>query len=156
VIGINAQIRSDSGTAEGVGFAVPINSARRSMEQLTASGKVSYAYVGIVTTNLTPTYAKHFGYKAQQGAAITTIVKGSPASGADLRAGKHDGSYLGVKFPVGADVIVAIQGTPVRSSEDVVRVVTEQLSPGERADFTVVRGSERIHVPVRLSQRRNP
>src|ERR1051325_3494517 len=54
VIGINAQIRSDSGTAEGVGFAVPIDSARRSMEQLIADHKGSHAYVGIVTSNFTP------------------------------------------------------------------------------------------------------
>src|SRR5204863_5563932 len=53
VIGINAQIRSDSGNAEGVGFAVPINSAKRSMEQLIGHGSVSYAYIGVVTTDLT-------------------------------------------------------------------------------------------------------
>ena len=88
MIGINAQIRSDSGTAEGVGFAVPIDSARRSMQQLIANGKVSYAYVGIVTTNLTPAYAKHFGYGTRQGAAITRVVRGSPAGDAGLRAGR--------------------------------------------------------------------
>ena len=54
VIGINAQIRSDSGNAEGVGFAIPINSARRSMEQLISTGKVTYAYVGVTTQDVTP------------------------------------------------------------------------------------------------------
>jgi len=156
VIGINAQIRSDSGTAEGVGFAVPINSARRSMEQLIANGKVSYAYVGIVTTNLTPAYAKHFGYGTPRGAAVTKVVKGSPASEAGLRAGHDSGTYLGVSFPLGADVIVSIAGSPVRSSEDVVRIVTEQLSPGERATFTVVRDGKRVRLPVRLVERPNP
>ena len=58
VIGINAQIRSDSGTAEGVGFAVPINAARRSMEQLIATGKVTYAYVGVTSEDLTPSLAE--------------------------------------------------------------------------------------------------
>src|SRR5207249_3698048 len=58
VIGINAQIRSNSGTAEGVGFAVPINSAKRSMEQLIQHGSVSYAYIGVVTTDLPPALAK--------------------------------------------------------------------------------------------------
>jgi S1-C subfamily serine protease len=156
VIGINAQIRSDSGTAEGVGFAVPINSARRSMQQLIANGKVSYAYVGIVTTNLTPAYAKHFGYGTPQGAAVTSVVNDSPASDAGLRAGNGSGNYLGVKFPEGADVIVSIGGSPVRSSEDVVRIVTEELSPGERATFTVVRGGKRVQLPVRLVERPNP
>jgi S1-C subfamily serine protease len=157
VIGINAQIRSDSGTAEGVGFAVPIDSARRSMQQLIADGKVSYAYVGIVTTNLTPAYAKHFHYGANQGAAVTSIVKGSPADKAHIHAPSGSGTYLGVGFPVGADVITAIDGIPVRNSEDVVRVVTERVSPGETAAFTIVRGNQRLQVPVRLSQRKtNP
>jgi S1-C subfamily serine protease len=155
VIGINAQIRSDSGTAEGVGFAVPINSARRSMQQLIANGKVSYAFVGIVTTNLTPAYAKHFGYGVTQGAAVTSVVKDSPAADAGLHAGHGSGTYLGVKFPLGSDVIVSIGGVPVRNSEDVVRIVTEDLSPGERAAFTVVRDGKRLRLPVRLVERPN-
>ena len=61
VIGINAQIRSDSGNAEGVGFAVPINAARRSMVQLIATGHVLYPYVGVKTQDLTPSAARHFG-----------------------------------------------------------------------------------------------
>jgi S1-C subfamily serine protease len=132
---------------------VPINSARRSMQQLIANGKVSYAYVGIVTANLTPAYAKHFGYGARQGAVVTSVVDGSPASSAGLHTGSGSGSYLGVKFPKGADVIVAIGGTPVRNSEDVVRVVSEQFSPGQRASFTIVRGKKRLRLPVLLAQR---
>src|SRR5919109_388740 len=62
VIGINAQIRSDSGNAEGVGFAVPIDAARRSMEQLIATGRVLYPYVGVNTQDLTPSAAEHFGF----------------------------------------------------------------------------------------------
>ena len=64
VIGINAQIRSDSGNAEGVGFAIPINSARRSMEQLISTGKVAYAYVGVTTQDVTPALARRYGLGA--------------------------------------------------------------------------------------------
>src|SRR5207249_49816 len=71
VIGINAQIRSDSGAAEGVGFAVPIDSARRSMTQLIAAGRVSYAYVGIETEDLIPTIAKRLHYPVSHGAVVT-------------------------------------------------------------------------------------
>src|ERR671936_2511703 len=73
VIGINAQIRSDSGSAEGVGFAVPIDAARRSMEQLVATGEVSYAYVGIVTEDVTPSAAEHFGFGVTRGAVIVEV-----------------------------------------------------------------------------------
>jgi S1-C subfamily serine protease len=153
VIGINAQIRSDSGSAEGVGFAVPINSAKRSMGQLIDHGSVSYAYIGVVTTDLTPAFAKHFHYGVEHGAVITSVESPSPASKAQLRGGKGDQRYLGSDFSPGGDVIVAIDGRPVRSSEDVVRIVTERLSPGELVNFTVVRGRSRLEVPVRLGQR---
>ena len=67
VIGINAQIRSDSGNAEGVGFAIPINSARRSMLQLISTGKVAYAYVGVTTQDVTPAISRRYGLGAQRG-----------------------------------------------------------------------------------------
>jgi 2-alkenal reductase len=153
VIGINAQIRSDSGTAEGVGFAVPINSAKRSMEQLIQQGSVSYAFIGVVTTDLTPAFAKHFHYGVQHGAVISSVEGGSPADKAHLRGGTGEQDYLGTQFSPGGDVIVAIDGQPVRSSEDVVRIVTESLSPGELVHFAIVRGKSRLDVPLRLAQR---
>jgi S1-C subfamily serine protease len=153
VIGINAQIRSNSGGAEGVGFAVPINSARRSMEQLIASGSVSYAFVGVTTEDLTPALARHFGYSVQHGAAIVSVQPGLPGAAAGLQGGHRDESYLGVDFKVGGDVIVAIAGHPVRSSEDVVRIVTDTLAPGQRVHFTVVRDGKRLDVPLRLAER---
>jgi S1-C subfamily serine protease len=152
VIGINAQIRSTSGAAEGVGFAVPINSARRSMEQLIATGSVSYAFVGVETTDLTPSLAKRFGYTVSRGAVVTNVRSGSPAASAGLRAGKEIGSAFGIDFPRSGDVIVAIEGSRVSGSEDIARIVTS-MSPGQVAHFTVERGGSRLDLPVRLSER---
>jgi S1-C subfamily serine protease len=153
VIGINAQIRSQSGGAEGVGFAVPINAARRSMEQLIASGSVSYAFIGVTTEDLTPALAKHFGYSVQHGAVVATVQPDSPAADAGLKGGDHDESYLGVDFKAGGDVIVALAGHPVTSSEDVVRIVTDALAPGQRVPLTVIRDGKRVEIPVRLTER---
>ncbi|MGH3002774.1 MAG: S1C family serine protease [Gaiellaceae bacterium] len=155
VIGINAQIRS-SGSAsgfEGVGFAVPIDSARRSMTQLLHGGKVRYAYVGIQTQDLTPSIAKKFGYAARQGALIVDVRSGSAAARAGLRAGGHDTEYQGVDVRAGGDAIVAIDGVAVANAEDVVRIVSERLLPGETARFTVVRGARRRVVAVTLDAR---
>jgi S1-C subfamily serine protease len=155
VIGINAQIRS-SGSAsgfEGVGFAVPIDSAKRSLQQLRATGKVEYAYVGITTENLTPSIARAFGYAAHQGALIDVVNAGSAAARAGLHASNRDVVYRGVDIRLGGDVIVAIDGIPVRDAEDVVRIVTQRLLPGEQARFTVVRRTQRRVVPVTLSER---
>ena len=133
VIGINAQIRS-SGTAsgfEGVGFAVPIDSAKRSLQQLRSSGKVEYAYVGITTENLTPAIARKYGYAARQGALIDVVNPGSAADKAGLRGSDRDVIYQGLDIKLGGDAIVAIDGIPVSQAEDVVRIVTQRLVPGE-------------------------
>jgi S1-C subfamily serine protease len=152
VIGINAQINSTSGEAEGVGFAVPINSAKRSMQQLIANGTVSYAYVGVETTDLTPALARRFDYGVQRGAVVTDVLDGSPAAKAGLRPGRTTASAFGVEFPRSGDVIVAIGGRRVTGSEDIARIVTS-MSPGQVARFAIKRGDDRIVLPVRLGER---
>jgi S1-C subfamily serine protease len=152
VIGINAQIRSSGGNGEGVGFAVPINSAKRSMQQLIANGSVSYAYVGVETTDLTPALAKRFRYAVERGAVVTNVVKGSPAEAAGLHSGSGSVQALGLDFPRNGDVIVAIDGHAVSGSEDIARIVTN-LSPGHVASFTVQRGKARRTLSLRLAER---
>jgi S1-C subfamily serine protease len=156
VIGINAQIRSDSGTAEGVGFAVPINAARRSMTELVATGRVAYAYVGISTEDLTPSLARRFGYPVRYGAVITSVRPGTPGARAGLRGGSKEREFAGTAFTVGGDVVLAVDGTPIRSAEDVVRAVVARR-PGQTAVFTILRGRERSRVPLVLGERpKNP
>jgi len=152
VIGINAQIRSSSGNAEGVGFAVPINSAKRSLEQLIETGRVAYAYVGISTDNLTPALARRLGYPVSHGAIIVDVT-GAPARAAGLRGGDESMVLNGEEVTVGGDVVVAIAGRPVRSGDDLVRIVTYVLRPGERVTFTIVRDGRRLRVPVTLGER---
>ncbi|HEV8686272.1 MAG TPA: trypsin-like peptidase domain-containing protein [Gaiellaceae bacterium] len=156
VIGINAQIRSDTGANEGVGFAIPINAAKRSLEQLVATGSVHYAYVGVSTADLTPSLARRFGYSVQRGAAITDVRKASPAAHADLRAGTREEQFNGIAFPVGGDVIVGIDDLKVRGADDVVRYVSERLKPGEVAIFTVIRGGKERNIAVTLGERPLP
>jgi S1-C subfamily serine protease len=153
VIGINAQIRSESGNAEGVGFAVPINSAKRSMSQLIQSGKVRYAWLGVSTQTVTPKLAAHFQFSRARGAAVQTVVEGGPAEHAGLRGGTREEDFRGIAFRPGGDLIVAIDGRPVGSAEDVVRMVTEQLVPGQTIRLTILRGDKRLVVPLRLGDR---
>jgi S1-C subfamily serine protease len=156
VIGINAQIKTSGGGSgfEGVGFAVPIDSARRSLGQILQTGSVRYAYIGIETEDLTPSIAKRFGYAARAGALIDLVLPGSGAAAAGLEAGTHTEAFRGLGVHVGGDAIVAIDGIPVTHAEDVVRIVSETLVPGETARFTVVRGSRRRIVQVTLDARR--
>jgi S1-C subfamily serine protease len=150
VIGINAQIRSDTGTAEGVGFAIPINSARRSMEQLILNGRVAYAYVGVTTQDVTPAIARRYHLGAERGALIQSVVDGAPAERAGLRGGTNDEVFNGVPINLGGDLIVAFAGRPVERAADIARIVTERLRPGETAAVTVVRKGTGKRETVRL------
>jgi S1-C subfamily serine protease len=153
VIGINAQIRSDSGQAEGVGFAIPINAAKRSFRQLLRNGRVAYAYVGVRAEDLTPSIARRFGYTVQRGAVIATVEPNSPGDDAGLRGGAEERRFNGFDFRFGGDVVVEIGDEPVRSADDLVRVVSDQLLPGQVVRFTVLRDGRRLVVPVRLGAR---
>jgi 2-alkenal reductase len=160
VIGINAQIRIEPGSGgneSGVGFAIPIDAAKHSVSQLIAKGKVTYAYVGITTDDMTPSLARALGYKVNRGALIMSVNAGSPAEAAHLRGGTRDVDVLGIPdLKVGGDVIVAIDGRPVESADDVVRIVSFSLRANDVAVFTVVRNGERKKIAVRLAERQVP
>jgi S1-C subfamily serine protease len=153
VIGINAQIRSESGQAEGVGFAIPINAAKRSFQQLVRNGRVAYAYVGVNAEDLTPTIARRFDYTVQRGAVVACVVPESPGAKAGLRGGTEERQLNGFEFRYGGDVVVSIGNTKVQDADDLVRVVSERLLPGQVAPFTVLRGGKRLVLPVRLGER---
>jgi 2-alkenal reductase len=153
VIGINAQIRSESGDFEGVGFAIPINAARRSMKQLIEEGKVAYAYVGVTAGTLTPTLADRFDYPVERGAVVERIAAGSPGLRAGLRCGRETETFRGLEFKKGGDVIVAIDGRPVKSADDLVRIVSERLEPGQQSTFEVFRDGKRKAIRVKLGER---
>jgi S1-C subfamily serine protease len=152
VIGINAQIQSTTGNAEGVGFAIPIDIARRSLDQLLRTGRVRYAYIGIRTQDVTPGIAKAFDLGAERGALVTRVDDGTPAADAGLRGGSRTEAFNGLDVTLGGDLIVAIGETEVDGTDDVSRVVTELL-PGETVPFTVLRGKRRLTVDVTLGTR---
>ncbi len=154
VIGINAQIRSGQGQSgfEGVGFAVPINSAKRSMEQLLANGRVAYAYLGVKTEDLTGSIAKKLGYGVDRGALVDGVNPGTAADRAGIRAGDRDLELNGETVRAGGDVIVAVNGTPVRNSSDLSRVIG-RLLPGQTARIEVVRGREHKTISLKLDAR---
>ena len=156
VFGINAQIRSQSGTGNdsGVGFAIPIDAAKRSITQLLDAGRVRYAYVGITTQDLTPALAQVLKYPVKQGALVEDVRPGGPGARAGLRGSSRPINALGYRdLRTGGDVIVAIDGKPVRNADDVVRIVSYSLRPDGVATFTILRGKQQRTVAVTLGDR---
>ena len=151
-IGITAQIRTDQGGAVGIGFAVPIDSARRSLRALLTKGSISYAYAGVQTEDLTPSLARHLQLPARQGALVDTVTAGGPAAAAGVRGGTREEQFQGETVTAGGDVIVAVNGRPVADAADLVRIVTN-FRPGQTAVFSIVRASGRRTIAVTLAAR---
>jgi S1-C subfamily serine protease len=106
----------------------------------------------VTTEDLTPTLARHLGYVVSRGAMVGEVRDGSPAKRAGLRGGSDEETFNGQNVTTGGDVIVAVDGRPVRSADEVVREVSARL-PGETILLTFVRGQTRKTVTAKLGAR---
>jgi S1-C subfamily serine protease len=150
VIGMNAQIASESGGFEGVGFAVPIDTVKGVVEQLITTGEVVHGYIGVrmfpvgidelaAYTGLSKDQlADEYGLPGN-GAIVSEVTTGGPAAKAGVEDGEEQ-EIEGVSVPVG-DVITEVEGTPVSSPDDVIEVVNSS-EPGDRLTLTVVSPDE--------------
>ncbi|HWA55349.1 MAG TPA: trypsin-like peptidase domain-containing protein [Solirubrobacterales bacterium] len=155
VIGINSQIQTGgSGDGNvGIGFAIPINTAREVVEQIEKNGKVQHAYIGISGGDITPALAKVLKLPVEKGVLVNEVVKGSPADKAGLEGGDTEATIEGVPVRLGGDVITEVEGKPVSSMEEVVDAVNS-AQPGDKMELTVLRGdNETKHVTVTLGVR---
>jgi S1-C subfamily serine protease len=153
VIGINSQIKSTGGGGEGVGFAVPVDTVRRSIGQLKQTGKVEYSFLGVSSVPLYPQLAKRLGIDATTGALIAKVEPGSPAEKAGLKPGGRTITFEGDSaIPQGGDAIVAVDGRPVRDSNDLGNLVGER-NPGTKVKVSVVNGHSHRTVTVTLAPR---
>jgi S1-C subfamily serine protease len=152
-IGINAQLRSDPGGSAAVGFAVPIDSARRSLRELLTKGHVAYAFAGVQAEDVTPSLAAALKLPMTRGALVDRVTPGGPAAAAGLRGGRSERPFEGQTIHTGGDVIVAVDGLPVDSGDGLVRIVTNRLRPGQTVIFSIVRSGRRRTVAVTLVPR---
>jgi S1-C subfamily serine protease len=150
VIGVTAQIKSDSGGNEGVGFAIPSNTVRSVVSQLVSSGKVEHAYLGVRIQTVPADAAKTLGVPA--GVALAQVRTGTAAAKAGLKGASGERTVNGVAYPVGGDVIVRVDGRKVTSSEELQSLV-DAKSPGDELTVTYVRAGDERTVRVKLGTR---
>jgi serine protease Do len=134
VVGINAQIYSQSGGFQGLAFAIPVDVALRVKDQIVAHGRVEHARLGVVLQDLSAPLAQSFGLGSPDGALVANVAPGSAAAAAGLKVG---------------DVITAVDGTPVQVAGDVSQRVG-MARPGERLALTVWRdkAGQQLTVPL--------
>jgi S1-C subfamily serine protease len=152
VIGVNEQIASQSGGNQGLGFAVPINTAVSVMKQLQQSGKVTYAYLGIEGQTVSSDVAAALGLKTDSGVLIASVASGSPAAVAGLKGGSQQQTLQGQTYVVGGDIITAFDGVAVTSIEGLIADIN-QHKPGDKVTITVVSDGSTRDVEVTLSER---
>jgi S1-C subfamily serine protease len=152
VIGIDQQINTTSGGNEGVGFAVPIALVNRSLDELRSSGHVSYAYLGVRTEQLYPQLAQKLGIPSSSGAVISSVIPGGPAEAAQLHGSNRTVHFQGSDFKAGGDVIVAVNGHPIKNASD-LPILISQLNAGDTATLTIIRDGHRMDVDVKLAPR---
>ncbi len=141
VIGINSQIQTGGGGNGnvGIGFAVPIDTAREVVQQLEQHGEIKHAFIGISGGSVTPAVAKALKLPVEKGVLVNEVVKGSPADKAGIEGGDTQATIEGAEVTLGGDIITEMDGKPVASMEDVINLVNE-AHPGEKIEVTVLRG----------------
>jgi S1-C subfamily serine protease len=152
VLGINQQIKTNSGGGEGVGFAVPIDVVKRSLAMLRADGKASYAYLGVSSVELYPQLVRRFGLDVQKGAWVQDVSPGGPAAQAGVHGGGAEQEFQAAAFKPGGDVITAVGDQPVRNSDELTEAIA-RYKPGETVDLVVHRDGAIKHLSVRLGER---
>jgi S1-C subfamily serine protease len=152
VIGINQQIKTNSGGGEGVGFAVPSNAVKRSLDMLRHGGKARYAYLGVSSVDLYPQLVDHFKLDVPRGAWVQDVVPGGPADKAGIKGGGDEERFQASSFRPGGDVITKVGGKPVAHADDLSDLVAD-YDPGQDVQFEVQRGGERKTITVKLGER---
>ena len=153
VIGVNQQIKSTSGGGEGVGFAVPIDVVKRSIDALREGGRVDYAYLGVSSQAVYPQAADRFELPVQRGAWLQQINPGGPADDAGLRGGaSKETVFQATPFRVGGDIVVKVGDTPVEDSNDLA-VAVAKFRPGQKVPVEIYRGGEKRTIQVTLGKR---
>ncbi len=150
VIGVNAQIQSDSGGSDGVGFAIPSSTVRSIAQQIIASGKVEHAYLGVGVASLPETVASRLNSPA--GVALTEVRPSTPAAQAGLKAATGEQSLDGQTYPTGGDVVTEIDGRAVTSAAELQSAI-DAHKPGDTIALTVVRDGDTRTVRVKLATR---
>jgi len=142
LIGINTAIytRTPGGASLGIGFAIPISTARQVMEQIVRHGSVTRGWIGVGVQDMTREFAETFKLPDRQGALISQVVRGSPADRAGVKPG---------------DVLVAVNGNGVKDSASVLNLISA-LDPGSQATLRVIRNREPSEVQVTTGRRPKP
>jgi S1-C subfamily serine protease len=153
VIGINTMILSNVGQNAGIGFAIPINTAKAVLNDLMTLGRVRRPALGVRTVPVSPELADEIGLPVDYGLLVIGVVSGGAADQAGLRAGTER-AYLGnIPIMLGGDLIVAIDGQKIQDQDDLTQMMNNHRA-GDTVKVTIYRGKKQMDVDVSLGEAR--
>jgi serine protease DegQ len=137
LLGINSAIYSQTGGSVGIGFAIPVSTAKMVLEQIIQHGQVVRGWIGIESQDITPELADSFGLGKKSGAIVAGVVRGGPADRAGMRPG---------------DILLSVAGKPVANTSEMLNLIA-QLAPGGKAKMTVMRKNHEATLDVTVGRR---
>jgi S1-C subfamily serine protease len=154
VIGINSQIETGGGSNGnvGIGFSIPINTAKAEIQQLETKGEVEHAYLGIEGGSITPSLSKALNLPVEEGAIVQSVEKGGPADKAGIEGGNTTATIEGAEVQLGGDIITEIDGKKIANMEQLIETVND-AKPGESIELQILRGGQHKTAKVTLGKR---
>lgn len=139
VMGITTALLSTTGEFVGIGFAIPSDTASEIIPSLIETGKYDHPWIGITSRDIDPDLANILGLQDAKGVMIITIVTDSPADNANLRGSDQIKVIDGMEYLIGGDIIVSVDGTEVRTIEDILIHLQREKSVGDAIELEVIR-----------------
>jgi putative serine protease PepD len=152
VIGVNTAIFSPSGGSIGIGFAIPVNTAKNILPQLIARGRASHPWLGISGADITPVVARTLNLTAKEGVLISQVAPGGPAARAGLRGSQRRARVGNYMIGVGGDIIMSLDGEKISSVDDLTAFLDERKKAGEDVRVEVLRDGNSLTIVVRLGE----
>jgi S1-C subfamily serine protease len=150
VVGVNAQIESESGGSDGIGFAIPSKTVESIVPQIIADGSVEHAYLGVGVAEISQSVADELGIPA--GVELTDVREGGPAAEAGLEAATGSATVDGQSFPTGGDVITSVDGKAIKTGAELQNAV-DAKRPGDSISITYTRDGQSHTVEITLGTR---
>ncbi|MBI4841781.1 MAG: trypsin-like peptidase domain-containing protein [candidate division NC10 bacterium] len=152
VIGINTAIFTPSGGSVGIGFAIPVNTAKKLLPELIARGRASHPWLGISGLDITPGLARTLSLTVKEGVMIAQVAPSGPAARAGLRASQRRARVGNFMLTVGGDIIVALDGQKIAGVDDLTAFLDEQKKAGDDIRVDVLRDGKPVSVVVKLGE----
>jgi S1-C subfamily serine protease len=152
VIGINSAIYTPTGTTAGIGFAIPINTAKRIAHDLITDGRVHQAFLGAETLEVGGGLAEALDLPVKDGLLVQVVTRNGPAAEAGVRGGDRIAQAGMRRFYIGGDVITAVDGLKISSRLD-LSLALNKKRPGDTVTVTVYRGGKKMDITVKLGER---